>query len=142
MKRKYYVSLDQEQLLMVQEIVNSKNYSHQKRKRAHVLLLANDNDFTNEQISQMTGISIRGIEEIYKRFVLHGFKNTIYGKPRCRLPLMDPIDEERLRDMAQELSQNGKKLWTLKKLSQEFVTNKGLKVSMETVRRVLKKFEK
>ncbi|MDR2459624.1 MAG: hypothetical protein LBE38_02400 [Deltaproteobacteria bacterium] len=140
MKRKYYVSLDQDELLMLQDLVNSKNYSLQKRKRAHMLLLANDSDFTNEQISQMTGISIRGIEEIYKRFVLHGFKVTIYGKPRHRMPIMDPVDEERLRVMASQLSKNGKKLWTLKRLSQDFVTSKGLKVSMETVRRILKKY--
>jgi transposase len=142
-KRKYLVSLTDEEIQQAKEVMDSINYSLQKRKRAQMLLLAHDNDFTDEEISRMTGISVRGIEEIRKRFSLNGFKVTINGKQRRRrIPLIDPKDEERLKQMAEQVNSiTGKKRWNLKELSQDFVTSKGQKISVESVRRILKKYQ-
>jgi len=45
------------------------------------LLLAEEN-YTNEMIADRTGLSRRGLEQLWQRFVEEGFEVTLNGKVR------------------------------------------------------------
>ena len=79
-KKKYKVTLTDDEKKLLQEIMNKGKHGAQKRKRAHALLLT-DEGYTDEETAERTGMHRRGIEELRRRFVEDGFESALEGKP-------------------------------------------------------------
>jgi transposase len=132
--------LSKDEILQILKILAEENRSSQKRKRAYAIFLSNQGNKTNQEIAESTGLSVRGIEEIFKRLNQEGFASTVRGKihPRKEL-VINQQDETKLVALIQLRPGDGNKKWTLRALKEEFVTTAGRKVSHETIRRVLKR---
>mgnify|MGYP003623540875 CR=1 FL=1 len=139
MIKRYLVTLEEEEIEILHDILNRGKHGAQKRKRAQALLLAHENR-KDREIAEIVGMHYRGVEEIRRRFVEDGFEETLKGKPCGHGPKrMDGEDEARLIMLACEEKPDGVHHWSLRYLSDRFVTLDGSKVSHETIRRVLKK---
>jgi transposase len=79
----YRVTLTADEEKFLHDIMNKGKHGAQKRKRAQALLLANEG-YTDEAITERTGMHRRGIEGLRQRFVEEGFELTLEGKPRGR----------------------------------------------------------
>jgi transposase len=122
--------------------VNKGKHDAQKRKRAQVLLLA-DEDYTDEMISERTGMSRRGLEQLRQRFVEEGFEVTLKGKGKGHRPKrLNGSDEARLIALVCGPKPDGRTRWTLRLLAEKWTTlahTEVKTVSTETIRRTLKK---
>jgi hypothetical protein len=65
----------------LQILPSNGKHSAEKRKRSLALLACNEG-YTDETAAIMSHMSIRGNEELRKRFVEEGFEITLAGKPR------------------------------------------------------------
>jgi|GEM_PF-863957 hypothetical protein len=139
MIKKYLVDLTTEEIEELNGILNRGRHSAQKRKRAQALLLAHAGK-TDQDIADIVGMHRRGIEQLRQRFVEEGYETTLNGKAHTQgPPLIGGEDELRLIALAREKKPEGLKRHSLRYLSDKFTTLDGLKVSHETIRRVLKK---
>ncbi|MDR1929314.1 MAG: helix-turn-helix domain-containing protein [Treponema sp.] len=140
--KKYRVTLTDEEKQILTDIVNKGKQNAQKRKRAQALLLA-DEGYTDEMISERTGMSRRGLEQLRERFVEEGFETTLEGKPKGhRHKSIQGKDEARLVALVCGPKPDGRKRWTLRLLEETWTSLGGTetnKVSRETIRRTLKK---
>ena len=139
MTKKYRVTLTAEERKTLQEILNRGKHNAQKRKRAQALLLC-DEQFTDDEIAERAGMHRRGVEAIRQRFVEEGFEVTLEGKPAGHRPrAIQGEDEARLIALVCSPKPDGYDHWTLRLLSDRFVTLENKKVSREAIRRTLKK---
>lgn len=139
MIKKYLVSLTSEEREELKGILNKGKHSAQKRKRAQALLLA-DEGKKDQEIASIVGMHRRGVEQMRQRFVEEGYEMTLNGKVHAHRPcFIDGEDEARLIALACEEKPDGVHHWSLRYLSEKFVTLEGRKVSYETIRRTLKK---
>ena len=140
--KKYVVTLTKEEKKLLNGIINKGKHISEKRKRAQALLLANEN-YTDDMIADMTGLSRRGLEQLRQRFVEEGFEVTLEGKPRGHRPkLLGGEDEARLVALACSPKPDGRARWTLRLLADTWTTlayTDVETVSYATVRRTLKK---
>ena len=94
--KKYIVTLTEDEKNTLKEIIHKGKHSAEKRKRAHALLLADEN-YTDEAIADRAGMSRRGVEPLRQRFVEDGFETTLEGNPRGHRPkALGGKDEARL----------------------------------------------
>jgi transposase len=139
MTKKYKVTLTAEERALLKDILNRGRHSAQKRKRAQALLLA-DEQMTDEAIAERAGMHRRGVEELRQRFVEEGFEATLEGKPHGhRARAIAGEDEARLIVLACSPAPEGYDHWSLRLLSEKWVTLEGNTVSHETIRQTLKK---
>jgi len=140
--KKYIVTLAKEERKMLNEIINKGKYSAEKRKRAQALLLAEKN-YTDDMISDRTGLSRRGLEQLRQRFVEEGFEITVEGKPRGHRPkALNGADEARLVALVCGPKPDGRTRWTLRLLADKWTTlahTETKSISYETIRKTLKK---
>ena len=140
--KKYIVTLAKEERKMLNEIINKGKYSAGKRKRAQALLLAEKN-YTDDMISDRTGLSRRGLEQLRQRFVEEGFEITVEGKPRGHRPkALNGADEARLVALVCGPKPDGRTRWTLRLLADKWTTlahTETKSISYETIRKTLKK---
>ncbi|GHT85914.1 hypothetical protein FACS1894137_10790 [Spirochaetia bacterium] len=139
MTKKYQITLTGEEREILRGILNKGKHNAQKRKRAQALLLADDN-LTDAEIAERTDMHRRGIEGLRQRFVEEGFETTLEGKPKGhRQRIIQGADEARLVALTCSKKPEGCARWTLRLLSDTFVTLENEKVSYETIRQTLKK---
>lgn len=139
MIKKYLVTLTDEEVEELTGILNRGKHGAQKRKRAQALLLSNSGN-SDQEIATAVGMHRRGVEELRQRFVVEGYEIALNGKPRApRQGLIDGENEARLIALACEEKPDGVHHWSLRYLSQNFVTLDGRRVCHETIRKVLKK---
>ena len=139
MTKKYRVTLTEEERTTLREILNRGKHGAQKRKRAQALLLADEQN-TDVEIAERAGIHRRGVEDIRQRFVEEGFEVTLEGKPRGHPErVIQGEDETRLIALVCSPKPDGYDHWTLRLLSERFITLDNTTVSYETIRRTLKK---
>src|SRR5215469_3492457 len=140
--KKYIVTLTKKEKETLREIINKGKQSAEKRKRAHALLLADEN-YTDDMIAERSGLSRRGLEQLRQRFVQEGFETTLEGKPRGHRPkALGGEDEARLIALACSPKPDGRTRWSLRLLAEkwEALAHTDAKtVSYQTVRRTLKK---
>ena len=79
--KKYIITLTKEERAILNEIIKKGKHSTEKRKRAQALLFA-DKSYTDDTITERTGLSRLGLEQLRQRFVEEGFETTLAGKPR------------------------------------------------------------
>jgi len=140
--KKYIVVLEKNEKALLKEIINKGKHSAEKRKRAQALLLADEN-YTDDMISDRTGLSRRGLEQLRQRFVEEGFETTVGGKPRGHRPKsLGGKDEARLIALVCGPKPDGRTRWSLRLLADTWKTlahTDTKTISRDTVRRTLKK---
>ena len=113
-KKRYKVTLREDEREQLQDIMNKGKHSAGKRKRAQALLLT-DAGYTDEATAERAGMHRRGIEELRRRFVEEGFEATLEGKPRGHRPrALTGEDEARLIALVCGPVPEGNARWTLR----------------------------
>ena len=142
MLKKYKVTLTKDEENILRGIINRGKHGAQKRRRAQVLLFANEG-CTDEQIAERTGMRRRAIESLRRRFVEDGFEVVLKGKERGHRPrALTGEDEARLIALVCGSEPAGCARWTLRLLEGAWVTleyTDTKAVSRETIRKTLKK---
>jgi transposase len=143
MLKKYLVRLSDDERKLLVEIVRKLKGSSLKVRRANVLLKADADGpaWTDAEIAEAYGLSIRSVESIRERCVTDGFELTLNGKPRARHPNLLTGDQE-AKIIATRLASPpaGFAHWTLRLLAERVVELEIVDaISYETVRRTLKK---
>jgi len=140
--KRYIVTLTNEEKKILTDVLNKGKHGAEKRKRAQALLLA-DQNYTDEMISERSGLSRRGLEQLRQRFVEEGFEVTFQGKPRGHKPkALGGADEARLIALVCGPKPDGRTRWTLRLLANKWETlahTETKTISPETIRRTLKK---
>lgn len=143
---KYVVRLDDEERVELQSMVDNGLGSMSVRKRARVLLKADESDqgpaWTDEHVAEFAEVSVSTVYRVRQRFVEHGFNAAVYRKPATdRLyRKLDGVGEARLIATACSEPPEGRSRWTLHMLADELVALEVVEsISHECVRETLKK---
>lgn len=138
----YRVTLTEDEIKVLDDIINRGKHSAQKRKRAQAMLLAHQR-LTDKENSSISGMRVRSIEDMRKHFVEKGFELTLNGIPkRPRSERLGVEDKARLIALACEVKPDGHSHWSLRVIREKFLAleNVGVSdVSLETIRKTLKK---
>ena len=144
---KYIVRLSDEERQDLEKIVKKLKGTSQKLKRAIVLLKADADgpDWTNEQIHELTGVSIQTIVNIRKQLVTEGFEVTLNRKKRRLPPVpkkLDGLQEAQIIATRCGSPPEGFGKWSLRLLAnQTVVLEIADSVSHETVRKTLERIQ-
>ena len=140
--KKYIVTLAKEEKKLLNDVLNKGKHTAEKRKRAHALLLAEQN-LTDDMIAERTGLSRCGLEQLRQRFIEEGFEIAFNGKPRGHKPrVLSGEDEARLIALVCSPKPEGRARWSLRLLADTWKTlayTDTKSISHETVWRTLKK---
>ena len=140
--KRYRVTLVDEEIQVLNDVLSKGKHSAQKRNRAQALLLANQ-EWSDVKIAEAVGITRQAVEMLRQRFVEDGFETVLDGKPRGhRMPVLDGRAEAHLVALAcRKDKPAGYKRWTIRALRDRLVAEvEDLEsVSHETVRKTLKK---
>ena len=142
---KYIVRLSSEERQELETIVKKLKGTSQKVNRALALLHADANgpDWTNEQIAQRTGLTLRAISNLRKKLVTEGFEAAVERKQRLcpSVPKkLDGLQEAQVIATRCGSPPEGFGMWSLRLLAQQVVVLEIVdSISHETVRRTLKK---
>ena len=142
---KHIVRLSNEERQKLETIVKKLKGTSQKVKRAIILLKADVDgpNWTNEQIHELTGVSVRAITNVRKQLVLEGFDVVLDRKQR-RLPPVpkkfDGLQEAKIIATRCGSPPEGFAKWSLRLLAEQVVVLEIVDdISHETVRKTLKK---
>jgi biotin operon repressor len=142
---KFIVRLTDEERRKLETIVKKLKGTSQRVKRAIVLLKADADgpNWTNEQIRDLTGLSLQSISKIRKQLVLEGFEIVMDRKKRRLPPVpkkLDGFQEAKIIATRCGLPPDGFGQWSLRLLAnQTVVLEIADSISHETVRQILKK---
>ena len=145
MNKKYIVRLSESEREEALFITKRLKGSSQKVRRAHILLQADANgpNWTDQQISEAYRCRVSTVERTRKRFVEHGFAQSLNRTKRETPPnpkLLDGRQEAAIIAMrlgpATKGSANGSLRWLTRRVVELGAVEK---VSHETVRNTLKK---
>jgi hypothetical protein len=142
---KYIVRLCDEERQELHTIVKKRKGSSQKINRATVLLQADADgpDWTNEQIANRTGLTLRSITKLRKQFVTEGFEVTLERQKRRLPPVpqkLDGLQEAQVIATRCGSPPEGFGQWSLRLLANQAVVLEIVdSISPETVRKTLKK---
>lgn len=140
---KYRIDLTVEERAELERLVSAGKAAARKLTHARVLLQADREYCSDEEIVLALGTSLRTVERVRKRFVTEGFEAAIDHKPQPPRPDKIKIKgdtEQKLITLACSDPPRGRCHWTLQLLADEMVVL-GLvdTISTETVRQALKK---
>jgi transposase len=137
---KYCVTLNAEERDHLNSIITKGKNTAQVFKRAMVLLDCDEGNKTDQEIALAHHVHFNTVASIRQRFVENGFEACLQGLPRAHKPsIITGEDEARLIALACESTEDGVRNWTLRILSDKFVTLEGEHVSHETIRQILNK---
>ena len=142
---KYIVRLSHEERQKLETIVKKLKGTSQKVKRAIILLKADADgpNWTNEQIHELTGVSVRAITNVRKQLVLEGFDVVLDRKQRRLPPVpkkLDGLQEAKIIATRCGSPPEGFAKWSLRLLAEQVVVLEVVDfISHETVRKTLKK---
>jgi transposase len=134
------VTLTPEQCQHLQSILDTGFHTAQQRKRAKVLLLANDG-LSDPAIAAITQMSLGGIYQIRRRCCEHGLDACVTEKPRSGRPrAIQGPDEAALTALACSQPPEGHVRWTHRLLADRLVELELVDdIAHTTVGRTLKK---
>lgn len=140
MAKIWCVTLTDDEVAHLENLLNKGKHSAQKRKRAQALLHAH-RGWTDQQIVDAVGMRRHSIELLRQRFVEDGFETVLDGKPkRHRDPVLDGRAEAHLVALVCGKKPEGRTRWTIRLLRNRLVADLELDdLSHETVRQTLKK---
>ncbi len=145
-KKKYIVTLTDEERTVLAELVNKGKNPAYKVNHARILLLADTNEsgggWSDRDISQALKISVATIERVRQRLVEEGLSAALNRKEQQnrRQRLLDGEKEAHLIALTCSSPPEGQGRWTMKMLAERMVQLGHVEsISDETVRQTLKK---
>lgn len=140
---KYRIDLSAEERVFLERLVSAGKAAARKLTHARILLQADRDGCSDEEIVLALGTGLRTVERVRKRFVTEGFEAAIDHRPQPPRPDKIKIKgdvEQKLITLACGDPPRGRCHWTLQLLADEMVVL-GLvaTISTETVRQALKK---
>lgn len=143
----YPVVLTAEQRQSFSDICRNGHAPARKIRHAQLLLLSDrqreGGPLTRTQIAELLGMHPNSVDKIRKRFVLQGEAPALNRKPRetpPTPPIFDGHAEAHLVAICCSDPPEGRVSWTMQLLADELMSRRiVIRVSAETVRRVLKK---
>ena len=142
---KYIVRLSAEERLELEAIVKKLKGTSQKVKRALILLKADVDgpNWTNEQIHELTGVTLQTISNVRKQLVLEGFEGVLNRQQRRLPPVpkkLDGLKEAKIIATRCGSPPDGYGQWSLRLLANQVVVLEIVdSICPETVRKTLKK---
>jgi transposase len=138
MEIKYRVQLDSAEVDLLHNYITKGKHNAQLIRRARCLLACHDKTGTDAEIAKSLRMSRQAVEDLRRRFVVNGFEACLHGLPKLHKPsIMHGENQARLIQLACEAAEDGYHHWSLRTLSDKFVTLEGGKVSHETIRKTL-----
>ncbi len=141
----YRVHLEEEERHKLQERIDSGKGSVSSRKRAHIMLLADENRpdgcFNDAEIARIVGVGIATPERVRRQCVLEGVEAALERKVQVnrKKRLLDGEGEAKLTMLACSKPPSGQAHWTMQLLGDKLVELEVVEtISRETVRRSLK----
>jgi transposase len=136
----YLVELTQEELHSLKTLLSKGIHSARLLKRANILLLANEHQQSDKDISQLLNTSTSTIYRTKKRFVEDGLEVALAEGKRTGQPkLLSANEDAKLISIACSEPPDGRARWTLSLIADKLITLTELEsVSLETVRQRLK----
>ena len=145
-KKKYIVTLKEEERMSLEELVRKGTNPAYKVNHARILLLANtnkeDGGWKDLDISQALRISVATIERVRQRLVEQGIEAALNRKEQKnrKKRRLDGEKEAHLIALTCSSPPEGQKRWTMKMLAERMVQLGYVEsISGETVRQTLKK---
>ena len=140
---KYLVNLREEERTDLEALVRAGKSAARKLAHARVLLLADHEEQSDEDICSALGVGLRTVARVRKRLVTEGLQAALDHRPQPPRPDKVKIKgdvEQKLVRLACSDPPQGRCHWTLQLLADEMVVL-GLveSISTETVRQALKK---
>ena len=142
----YHVRLEADERVMLREIVDGGRGSKERRRRAHILLLADrgraGGGRSDADIADILGVGTATVERARRQCVMEGLEAALERrKQRRRKPgKLDGAGEAKLVMLACSEPPEGCAGWTLKLLGERLVELDVVdSISTETVRRTPKK---
>ncbi len=144
-RKKHRVKLKSEERAALRSVVDGQG-SKERRRRAHILLLADDNRkdgaLADASIASVLDAAVATVERVRRRYVLDGLEAALGRRPQTnRKPRkLDGEGEAKLTMLARSAPPDGCARWTLNLLGERLVELEVVdSISHETVRQVLKK---
>jgi transposase len=139
MPAKAQIVLAEKERMRVEKLLEDGTSSPAMRRRALVLSLLNKG-LTDVRCGMMASMSHSGVKKIRVRFAEVGFEKTILGSPKGHRPrALSRETEARLHALATERTASGRKAWTLKTLRDHIADMEGVNLSLESIRRIIKR---
>ncbi len=145
-KKIYKVRLEPDERKHLKEILDSGKGSKERRRRAHILLLADesrpDGGLSDGAIAEVLEIGTATIERVRRKCVLDGLEAALERKVQVnrKKRLLDGEGEAKLTMLACSKPPPGHARWSLKLLGEQLVELEIVdSISRETVRQTLKK---
>lgn len=146
MKKKYIVTLTQEERQMLQQMLSRGKAAARKLMHARILLKADTSDdgpnWRDKAIAEGLEVGDATVERVRKQFVEEGFEAALERrKPRREYRrALDGDGEAHLVALTCSQAPEGRSRWTLRLLADRMVALEYVdKLSKDTVSRVLKK---
>lgn len=146
MKKKYIVTLTEEERRMLQAMLSRGKAAARKLTHARILLKADaadgGPDWNDEAIAEGLEVGRATVERVRKEFVEEGLEAALERrKPRRVYPRkLDGDGEAHLVALACQTPPEGRRRWTLQLLADRMVALQYVEeISYQTVRRALKK---
>lgn len=143
MNLRYIVELEPEERAELVALTTRGRQSARRLKRAHILLMADRREHTDEQIVAALSTSTSTVYRVKKRFVEEGLEAALNERSRPGGERkLKPNDEATLVAIACSTPPKGRSRWTLQLLADRLVAMTEIdEVSTETIRRRLKENE-
>ena len=142
----YKIRLEHDEREQMKEMVDSGKGSKERRRRAHILLLADENRsngcLSDGAIADVLEVGLSTVERVRKQCVMEGLEAALDRKVQVnrKKRLLDGAGEATLTMLACSTPLPGYASWSLKLLSERLVALEIVDgISKETVRRNLKK---
>jgi len=146
MKKKYIVTLMDEERQMLQEMLSRGKVAARKLMHARILLKADaaagGTGWNDERIAEALEVGRATVERVRKEFVEEGFEAALERRKPRRVYLrkLDGDGEAHLVALACQKPPEGRSRWTLRLLADRMVQLEYVdEISYQTVRRTLKK---
>ena len=144
-KKIYKVRLEEDEREYLKEILDSGKGSKERRRRAHILLLADesrpDGGLSDGGIAEVLEIGTATVERVRKRCVMEGLEASLERKVQVnrKKRLLDGEGEAKLTMLACSEPPPGHAKWSLRLLGARLVELEVVEgISRETVRQTLK----
>jgi hypothetical protein len=144
-KKKYHVDLKVTERERLLEIIKRRKSESEASKRSLILLACDrqgEKNWTDVEISNEYKVSVRTVERLRERFVLHGLDIALSGLPRLNVDKIkfDGVVEAQLVSLRCSNPPEGYSSWTLSLLSDRLVKLEAVEsISQQSVSRLLKK---
>jgi transposase len=144
-KKIYHVDLKDSDRVRLSDIIKRRKSESESTKRSLILLACDRNGdkiWTDEEISTEYKVSVRTVERLRERFVVHGLDIALSGLPRLNADKIkfDGHVVTQLVSLRCSNPPDGYSSWTLSLLADKLVKLEVVEsISVESVNRLLKK---